>query len=112
VSNAKIEDLHRAIVIKDEVRRLDVAVDNALGMSVFEPASRLEDAVKGLLKRQHPMYLDQPCQAFAIDQVHDVEVRAIGTTRVVDGDDVRVGEPGESLNLAAEPLHRFRGLDE
>ena len=58
------------------------------------------------------MLPDQPRQILAIDQIHDVEVRAVGTARVVDGDDVRVGQPGERLHFPPEPLHRLRGLDE
>ena len=39
-------------------------------------------------------------------------MRAVRLARVVDGDDVRVRQPGERLDFPPEPLDRLRGLDE
>ena len=47
---------------------------------------------------------DQLLEAAALDHLHGDVVRALGLAAVVDGDDVRVREPGCRLRLAAEAL--------
>ena len=45
---AHVEDLHRALRVQQQVRRLDVAVDHALVVGVLQAPGRLEDVVDGL----------------------------------------------------------------
>ena len=45
----QVKYLDGAVVVEDQVRRLDVAVDDALGMGVFQTAGRLNGSVHGLL---------------------------------------------------------------
>ena len=87
------------------VVRLDVAVHDPVPV---READRREDLARVLARRLHrcgPAADDQLLQRPSVEVLHRDVVGALGRAAVVDGDDVRVREPGRVLGLAAEALH-------
>src|SRR5262249_42724073 len=85
--------------------RLDVAVDDALGVGVDQCQQHLGDQLQAGLERQRPLRRQPLAQRLSLQILHYQEW-AVGTVeaRVVDGDDVRVGELADQLRLALEAL--------
>ena len=105
---AEVAEAGVAVVVDPDVRRLQVAMDDAAGMSVLERAGD----VSGDLDR--PLHLEaparggeQPLDVAAGHVAADDEGIAVLLPCVQDGDDVRmVAELAHRLGLAAGP-----GLD-
>jgi hypothetical protein len=57
-----------------------------------------------LVGRQRPLAPEPIGKRLALDEFHDDERRLAVATAVVDGDDVRMVEPGRGMGLAPEPL--------
>ena len=51
---------------------------------------------------------EQLPQAHAVHELHQQVVEPVGLAEVVDGDDVRVVQPGQRLGLAGEALGKLR----
>ena len=88
----------------EDVARLDVAVDEA---GVVGGVERRRDAradVDRQLGAQPGLHVEQLAQALAVDELHDDGLAALVLEDVVDGDDVRVGQPGHGDGLTAETL--------
>ena len=80
------------LTLDKDVRRLDVAVDQALLMSLVQCTPDLLHQEERLPERQWAVALDQRAEVLALHEAHrDVE-DAFGLACVVDGDDVRVVE--------------------
>ena len=62
-------------------------------------------------ERQLPLPLQPLPQRAALHVGHDVEEQLAGLARVVDRQDVRVGESGGELDLAEEPVGADRGRE-
>ena len=93
---------------EENVLRLDVAMQHAHAVRVGE---RIGD---GGRDRERPCRVQPPllqqslAQRAALDVRHHVIEKALGFTRIVQGQDVRVCEPGGDLNLFEEPVHAER----
>ena len=93
----------------EDVRRLDVAVDQARRVRLAQRPADLPQQVDRPRRRQGAVALDQLRQAQARQVLHDVVVGPVlGPAVVVDLDGVRVGERGGDLDLALEPLEGVR----
>jgi len=103
LGEAEVEDLHPAVVGEEEVVGLDVAVDDALGVSGGEPVRNC-GADLGRPLPAHAGRRDRAAQALALEQLGDGEAGLAVAAEVVDREDVRVGEPGDRLRLALEAL--------
>jgi len=55
----QVQNLDHAPRIHQQVAGLDVPVDHALAVRIFQPPSRLDDEVEGTLWRQRALLLDQ-----------------------------------------------------
>ena len=109
---AEVGDPDDAPLVQQDVRRLDVAVDDPLAVRVGEGLSGLEadprhlaevdrGACAGLVRRPAvPQRLVEPAPA---DVLHDVEVPPVVLAHPVDRDDIGVVQPAGGLGLAAEP---------
>ncbi len=92
-------------VLQQDVRRLDVAMDQALGVRRGQPERRLHADPKDFLGAQRAVAVDPVLERSAVDAGHH-QVREAGL-RIgvdgVDGDDVIVDDRRGGLGLAEEP---------
>ena len=99
---AQVDALRR---LRDEdVRRLDVPVDEPAVVRRVERARDLLQQVERLPEPERPLLLQQRAQVDALDVAHGDVEEAVRLARVVDRDDVRVVERGGDLRLADEAL--------
>ena len=101
--DAEIEDLGGpAAIAEHDVRRLDVAVDDAEPVGIIERAGDLgADPGDGL--ERHPARLAQMLvERDAVEQFHGDIGKAVRLADVVDGDDVGVRERAGGPGLAQE----------
>ena len=90
--------------VDEDVRRLDVAVNEASLVGRVEGICDLPEQGHGAIRRKHPLRGEQPLQVAAVDQPHR-EIKAPGhLTRVVDRNDRGVIERGCQPRLAQEAL--------
>jgi hypothetical protein len=104
LGQAEVEDFHLAHRRQHEVVGLDVAVDHAALEGMLEAQGRLADVVTGVRHRQWALPLEHVGQAQPRHELHDEHVQVARLLRVVGGDDIRVGQLGRGLDLAAEAL--------
>ena len=105
-----IENLHRPLRVDQQIRRLDVAMNDSLLVSELQSPRRLNDAANGLLNRQRPVLLHEHRQVAPIDVLHHEEVRSLGFVCIVGRDNVRMPQLRRRLDLAMKPLQRVRSL--
>ena len=107
LGDAEVEDLGGAVVEDADVRRLDVAVDDAPRVRELEPARDLHQPEDLLRQRDVVAALDLAIEVLArqvlLDEVRDVRLEA----ELEDGDDVAVLQVAGDLGLAPEPLARL-----
>ncbi len=95
---------HRLPARQQDVLRFDVAVHHVVAVGVTKGARHLARDPQGLLERQLPLPLEPVPQRFPLDVRHDVKEELGRLPRIVQRQDVRVGQPGSDLDLAQEPL--------
>ncbi len=111
--DAEVHDLDVALAVEHDVPGLDVTVHQAHVVRGLQRVQHTDGDPQRLLDRHRAVLADRLVdgvpQALAVDQLHH-DVRRAGAVlgdvlaAVVDGDDVRVLQPGHRLGLAAEPL--------
>ena len=107
--DAEVGD-HRLALVQQDVLRLDVAVDHALGVGVMQRGGDLPDEAERLIDRELPLAGEPLAQRVARDEGHDVvEQVAIARGRghqpgIVERQDVRMVEPGGDPDLAGESV--------
>ena len=93
------------LVGRDEhVVRLDVAVDDPVPVREAERLQQLLRVGDRRVDRERAARHDQLLEAAPLDHLHGDVVGALRLAAVVDGDDVRMREPGGRLRLAPEAL--------
>ena len=106
-SEPEVEHLGAAVRRDDHVLRLQVAVDDALGVRGGERVRHLGADRQQPLDRQAARR-EQAAQALPVDELHhDVVIRR-RRPELVDRHDVRVVERGGRLRLELEPRHEAR----
>ena len=107
LGNPEVEDLHLARRRHHDVRRLDVAVDDVVGVRPAQSFRALSDDGNDLRWLEGGLP-EHGIERAAVEVLHD-DVRIDGVLvaahDLVDLDDRRVGNPREDLRLAAEALH-------
>ena len=99
----EIEDLHRPVGKDHDVRRLDVAMDDARLVGVSKSACDLERKGQRLTERQAAA-IQSRLERFTVIEGHGEEQRPVRRcTDVVDGAHVRMIERGSSACLRDEP---------
>jgi len=104
LGDAEIEDLDLAVPGDHQVGRLDIAVDDALGMGTGEPGRDLYRIVDGLFDLQGAA-LDFLLEGLALVAGHgdeDATLPLPGLTDFVDGADIRMIEGGGGPGLVQE----------
>ena len=104
----EVEDLHPAVGGEEDVVGLEVAVDDP------RPVRRRQAVGDGCadLRRLAPAErttLEPLAQGLALEQLGDRVGDAILGAEIVDGEDVRMVEPGDRLGLALEAARCGRG---
>ena len=108
--DAEVREVDTAVVVEQHVRRLHVAVDDALAVRVVERVGHAAQDRDGARERQ-PLAPDQRGQRAARDQAHRHPGDALFAVDVVgvDRHDVRVLEARDRLGLASRTAARSRG---
>ncbi len=112
-SDAEIGHLDAVLGAEQQVRRLDVAVDDAQAMRGGETAGGLQDVGCGLLPRDGAALGHDLLQVIAGDVLHDQEAVAALVAGVQDAHDVLVLDLGGQAGLGQEtgavaaPAHHF-----
>ena len=105
--DAEVGDLEVAVLGHEHVLRLDVAVDDVAAVGGAEGGEDLLGGVDRLQRRERRAAPDDLLQVRARQVLHDDVVAAVRLAAVVDGDDVRVVQPGRRRGLAPEALHEL-----
>ena len=102
--DAEVGDLGRALLVDEDVLRLDVAVDDAAPVRGAERAGDLDRVGDRLVDRQAPEPADPVLERLALDVLEDDVGAPVLLARVDHADDVRVRELRDGARLAAEAL--------
>jgi hypothetical protein len=99
---AEVGDAQPGVGPEEQVRRLDVAVDEALAVGVLERPGGLQPDDERLAGRQPVAGVEDRAEAAAAQVLGDEEGRALVAAPVVDGDDVGMAQGGRGLGLGPE----------
>ena len=94
------------VAAREQIRRFDVAVDQALFVDVLQTERRLANVVTGPLRRQRAL-LDESREVHALHVFHDQEVIRSDGAGVIRMDHMRVGQCADELNFAMKSAHDF-----
>ncbi len=101
--------MHLAVLLgEQDVGRLQVAVDDAVGVAGGERVGDLGGEERGGDRGERSALPDVPVQVGALDEVHDEGEDVALDDQVAGAHDVRVGEPEEHGPLAQEAHHDVR----
>ena len=100
----EVQDLRLAAVGQEDVRRLDVTMDDSLAVRAVERIGDLDADVDDLVGLQGPGREPIP-KRLSLHQLHDDERVALVLADVVDRADVRVIQCGGRARLELEPIH-------
>ena len=101
--NAEVHDLDAAVLQHHHIVGLDVPMDNAPAMGVFQALGDLHGKMQGLLPVEHALDFHVLLQGNTVDELHDDIVRRIRRGNVIDLDNIGMAEHGNSLTLRPEP---------
>ena len=105
LGETEVQNLDQAAraIEEHDVVRLDVAVDNSLGVRSFEPFSDLgRDGPR--LFVAHGTLLESFAQSLTVEESHPDEGSALTLVYLVNGADVGMIDGGRSFGLSNEPL--------
>ena len=102
VRQSEVEQLHPPVLADEDVRRLQIPVQNPTGMGVGEPLCHLLGDPQGLVDGEGTL-LDAPRQRLAPEQLHHEVCTRRTRPHVEDGDDGRVVELRNRLGLLLDP---------
>ena len=109
LGQAKVGNLHAAAFVQQHILRFDVAVDDALVVSVLQRLADLWHDGQGLFRSQ-TSGLQRLTQIHTVHIFHEEEVIAVRFAEVEHHDDVRVGQSCQGLSLPRESLGKGRVL--
>ena len=101
LGEAEVDELHLTPGREHHVRRLEIAVDHALGVRLFEPGDDLHRDRERLFEGQRSAG-QAVRQRFTVHSLEDEVGRAIHPLEAVDRGNVRMAERGEDPRLAFE----------
>ncbi len=98
----EIGDAHPALLVEEEVGRLDVTMDQAPPVGVVEPSGHIGTDDGGLRRGEAVAGVEQRAEAAPFEELHHQIGRAGVLAPVVDPDDVGVAEGGHHPSLGLE----------
>ena len=101
----EVEDLHLAGARHEDVRRLQVAMENPFCMGGDQSFGDLERQLQRRLERQRTQ-TDPPPERFALETFHDEKMLSLVLVDVVDGADVGVIQERPGASAAFESRDR------
>lgn len=105
MGDAEVEQAHEAVLAEEDVRRLEVAVDDALRVDGDERAREVAGDGERGVDVQGALTGETVLEVFAREELGDQARPAVRELqRVEDGDDVRGGGARQGLGFALEPL--------
>ena len=105
--DAEIHHLDGTVGLQHDVLRLDVAVDDPLGMGVVQRAEHLRGEMHDLFPGQRAAaLLEVFFQRDAVDILHHDILQLVGDRNVVDLDDIGMVEDRDGLGFFLEHLDR------
>ena len=105
--NTEIHDLYCTVREKQDVLGLDVAVNNALVVSVLQCFKYLHHKLESILPPQNPLLFKQLLQRDTVNVLHNDELYLIGEAHIVDLYDIGMGEDSNSLAFVAEASYKL-----
>ena len=105
---AEVADLHAAVLGQKQVGRLQVAVDHADLMGVFQCGANLHRTLDRLAPRQPAPLPQHVLERAAVDQLHGEVDAVVGQAAVVVADDVRMVELLDDGHFADEAALQVR----
>ena len=100
--NAEIGDLDSTVFEKHYVLRLDVAVNDALVMSVLKRAENLRCKMHGLLPRYNALLLNILLERDTLDILHNYILELVAVADIINLDYVRMRKHSYRLGLILE----------
>ena len=104
LGDPEVRDLDPLTLVQDQVRRLDVAVDDALAVRVVHRGGDLADEADDLLGREADPPLQDGGDRLALHELHGQIGDARLLADVEEGDDVGVGQGAGDPGLVVEAL--------
>ena len=108
---AQVEDFQHPVLIDQQIRRFDVAVDETGLMGMGQSVGGLADEIGGFTEVQGPLFVNQPSQVRPFDVLHHqvVNIPAVANVlvEVVGPDDVGVVQRGDGPRLDVEPSQQI-----
>ena len=101
--DTKIGDLDASCFGYQDVVRLDVAVDDAVFMGVFQSLADVKGNLYRRIDRQMAVLFNIFLQRFAADVFHDDVMHIFVITNIIYIYDIGVGQLGRRLSFLAEP---------
>jgi len=89
---------------EQDVLRLDIPVHHAAAVRVAQRGGHFAGDPQCVLERQLLLACQSLTQRLALDVRHDVVQEASGLARIVERQDVWMGQAGDGLDLAEEPV--------
>ena len=103
LGDAEVEQLDLAVVGHEHVRRLQVAVDDQVGVGVRDGRLHVQEQADALLDAE-ALVVAEAIDVLAVDVLeHQVRLTGARHPGVDQPGDVRVRQPGEDRPLALEP---------
>ena len=96
-------------LVQQDVLRLDVAVDHAVGMGVVQRVGHLAGDLQGVVERQLLLARQPVPEGFAFHEGHDIEEELARLTGIEERQDVGVAQVGRGGDLTQEALPAQRG---
>jgi hypothetical protein len=108
----EVEDLELAAACHEEIRRLEVAMDDVLLVGGGESVRGLQRPFERERRREGAVPLDLLAERLAFEELHHGEDDVPFHAEVVDGEDVRMRERGDGPRFALETRTSVRVLGE
>ncbi len=108
MGHAEIQDFHQTVGADENVRRLDVPVDDSVLVGEMQTLARLDGDVQELSVGPALVGLHHGLQVGPVEQLHDNVRRLLLLAQLEDGDDVGVPQAAGRLGLGVETLAELR----
>ena len=105
--DAEVSDLDHVIVRDHDVLRLDVPVDDAVGVRVLQRLADLRGVVQRLRGAEYTVLRHALFERLALDELHDNILRLAAVADIVDRNDIRLREHGDRVRLRLKAVFQL-----